>query len=68
MAQESVTPDVYWIFNQATKAVEIVSDGKVLETTTLAQAAKRLAHHRHELAKARGQTFVASRARKRGRA
>ncbi len=67
MAQASVTPDVYWRLNP-NKQVDIIADGKILETTTLAQAAKRLAHHRHELAKASGQTFVASRARKRGRA
>ncbi len=49
MANTSIA-DVIWIFNRGTGLVEIVLDGKVLETCTLAEAPRRLAHHRNEAA------------------
>jgi hypothetical protein len=43
--------DVIWIFDRGTGKVEIVLDGKVLETCTLAEAPRRLTHHRNEASK-----------------
>ena len=43
--------DVIWIFQRSTGMVEIVQDGKILETCTLAEAPRRLAFHRNEAAK-----------------
>ncbi len=43
--------DVIWIFDRGTGKVEIVLDGNVLETCTLAEAPRRLAHHRNEASK-----------------
>ncbi len=42
--------DVIWIFDRGTGKVEIVLDGNVLETCTLAEAPRRLAHHRNAAA------------------
>jgi hypothetical protein len=43
--------DVIWIFDRGTGKVEIVLDGNVLETCTLAEAPRRLAHHRNAASK-----------------
>ncbi len=43
--------DVIWVFDRGTGRVEMVQDGKILETCTLAEAPRRLAHHRNEAAK-----------------
>ena len=43
--------DVIWVFDRGTGRVEIVQDGKILETCTLAEAPRRLAFHRNEAAK-----------------
>ncbi len=43
--------DIYWRFNPATKQVDIIADGTILETTTLALAAARVTFHRNEAAK-----------------
>ena len=51
MANASIA-DIYWVFNPATRQVDIVADGVILETTTLALAASRVTFHRNELAKA----------------
>lgn len=57
-----IVQEVYWRFNPSTKTVEIVSDGKVLEVTTLSQAPSRLAHHRNA---ASGVAYVEAAPRKR---
>ena len=67
MAKPSVQ-DVIWIFNRATGLVDIVQGGQVLETCTLAEAAQRLAFHRHQAAQAAGVVCVEARATKRARA
>lgn len=46
-----IVQDVYWVFNPTTRQVEIVADGVILETTTLALAASRVTFHRNEAAK-----------------
>jgi hypothetical protein len=51
MAAGSVTPDVYWVFDPATKLVNICHEGKILESCPLSVAAHRLSHHRHAVAK-----------------
>ena len=52
MTQPIVTvADVIWVFDRSTGKVEIVQDGKILETCTLAEAPRRLAFHRNEAAK-----------------
>jgi hypothetical protein len=43
--------DVIWIFNRGTGLVDIVQDGTILETCTLAEAPRRLTHHRNEASK-----------------
>ncbi len=67
MAKPSVA-EIIWIFNKGTGQVDIVEDGKVLETCHLSQAASRLAFHRNQAAKASGRTFVEARATTRARA
>ncbi len=64
MAKPSVA-EIIWIFNKGTGQVEIVEDGKVLESCALSQAASRLAYHRSERS---GTQFVEARATKRARA
>ncbi len=67
MAKPSVA-EIIWIFNKGTGQVEIVEDGKVLESCALSQAASRLAFHRSEAAKRSGRTFVEASPMKRARA
>jgi hypothetical protein len=43
--------DVIWVFDRGTGKGEIVQDGKILETCTLAEAPRRLAFHRNEATK-----------------
>ncbi len=43
--------DIIWVFDPKTRTVQIVDNGTVLETTTLAQAASRVTFHRNEAAK-----------------
>lgn len=57
--------DVIWVFDRGTGKVEIVQDGKVLETCTLAEAPRRLAHHRNAVASASGVAFTEASAYKR---
>ncbi len=47
----AMVQDIYWRFNPATKQVDIIADGVILETTTLALAASRVTFHRNEAAK-----------------
>ena len=63
MAKPSID-QVVWIFNRGTGLVEIVEDGKILETCKLGDAPSRLAYHRTQAAKASGATFVETRARR----
>ena len=42
----AMVQDIYWRFNPATKQVDIIADGVILETTTLALAASRVTFHR----------------------
>ncbi len=67
MAKPSVA-EIIWIFNTGTGQVDIVEDGKALESCQLRDAAQRLSYHRHQAAKATGRTFVETRATKRVRA
>jgi hypothetical protein len=65
MAKGTVT-EITWTFNRASGQADIISNGQVLESTTLAQVPSRLAFHRNAAAKASGVTFVEARPRKRG--
>ncbi len=47
----AMVQDIYWRFNPATKQVDIIADGEILETTTLALAASRVTFHRNEASK-----------------
>ncbi len=47
----AMVQDIYWRFNPATKQVDIIADGTILETTDLAHAAARVTFHRNEAAK-----------------
>ncbi len=47
----AMVQDIYWRFNPATKQVDIIADGVILETTTLALAASRVTFHRNAAAK-----------------
>ena len=47
----AMVQDIYWRFNPATKQVDIIADGVILETTTLANAASRVTFHRNEASK-----------------
>ena len=67
MAKPSID-QIVWVFNRADGNVQIVEDGKVLETCKLSEAPSRLAYHRTQVAKASGRTFVEARAMKRARA
>ena len=46
----TIVTDIYWRFNPATKQVDIIADGVILETTTLALAASRVTFHRNAAA------------------
>ncbi len=67
MAKSSVA-EIIWIFNKGTGQVDIVEDGKVLESCQLRDAAQPLNYHRHQAAKATGRTSVETRGTKRVRA
>lgn len=56
--QGHASAPVTWIFNRDTGRVDIVQDGRVLETVALADTPQRLAYHRHQVALASGRTFV----------
>ena len=47
----AMVQDIYWRFNPATRQVDIIADGVILETTDLAHAAARVTFHRNEAAK-----------------
>ena len=49
--------DVIWVFDRGTGKVEIVQDGKILEACTLAEAPRRLTHHRNEAAKGTARVY-----------
>ena len=75
MAKPTVA-EIIWIFNRANGNVQIVEDGKVLETCKLSEAPRRLAFcwppnstsHRNHAVQRSGMTFVEARATKRVRA
>ncbi len=67
MAKPSID-QIVWIFNRANGSVQIVEDGKVLETCKLSEAPSRLAFHRNAAVQRSGRTFVEARAQKRVRA
>ena len=60
MANASVA-DIYFRFNPATRQVDIIADGTILESCSVADAPGRLSFHRNEAATASGQTFVEAR-------
>ena len=65
----TIVSEIFWRFNPATKAVDIIADGTILETCSVADAPARISFHQSEAAKTSGQTFVEARPMKRaGRA